>query len=78
MPHFVKISCQIKKFSIQTLYSDRSVCMAVICHSGPISAFPTNEQLLGEQRTCAKFQIDVSKTENRQTDGQIWLNRLSS
>ena len=80
MPNFVKILRQIKKFPIQGLASDCSVCMATICYSGPISAVPTNEQLLSEKRTGAKFQIDSLKTEgliciytdrrtNRQTDG---------
>ena len=37
--------------------------MTAICYSGPISAVPTNKQLLGEKRTCAKFQTDIDKTE---------------
>ena len=32
--------------------------MAAICYSGPISVVPTSEQLLCEERTGAKFQID--------------------
>ncbi len=28
-----------------------------------VSAIPTNEQLLGEKRTCAKFQINISRSE---------------
>ena len=59
----MKISRQIKRFSIQALDSYRSVYMVAICYSGLISAVPTNEQRLGEKRTCAKFQIDISKTE---------------
>ena len=55
----------IKRFFKQGLDFDRSVCMAAICHSGPIWAVPTNEQLLGEKRTYAKFQIDISKPERR-------------
>nr|XP_036224225.1 uncharacterized protein LOC118681841 isoform X2 [Bactrocera oleae] len=31
--------------------------------SGPISAIPTNEQPFRQNRTCAQFQIDISKTE---------------
>ena len=58
----------MQKFSIQTLDSDCSVCMAAICYSGPISAVPTNEQLRGKKKTCSKFQIDISKTEDGQTD----------
>ena len=54
------MSCQMEKYSIQGLDSDRSVCMTTIYYSGLISAVPTNEQLLGES---AKFQIDTSKTE---------------
>ena len=57
----MKISRKKKKFSIQALVSDRSVCMAAICYSGPISMVSTNKQFLGEKRTCAKFQIDISK-----------------
>ena len=63
VPNFVKILCQIKKFSIEEVYFDCSVCMAAICYSGPLSAVPTNVQLLGEKRTCVKFMIDISKTE---------------
>ena len=36
--------------------------MAAICYSGPISAIPTNEQLLDEKTLYAKFKIDISKT----------------
>ena len=77
MPNLVKISRQKKKLYIQALDADRSVCLAAICYSGPISAVPNNEQLLVEKRTGAKFQIDISKTEglglvrmytDRQTD----------
>ena len=63
MPNFVKIPRQMKEFSVQTLDSDCSVYMAAICYSGPISAVPTNEQLLCKKKTCSKFQIDISKTE---------------
>ena len=63
MPNFMKIPRRMKEFSIQALYSDRSVCMAAICCRHPISAIPTNEQLLGEKRTCTKFQFDISKTQ---------------
>ena len=35
---------------------------ATICYTGPISV-PTNKQLLKEKRSCAKFQIGISKTE---------------
>ena len=77
MPNIVNISRRMKKFSIQTLDSDCSVYMAAICYSDPISAVPTNEQLLGEKKKCSKFQIDISKTEglvrvytDGQTDGQ--------
>ena len=63
MPNFVKILCQIKKFTIQVLDSDCSVCMSAICYGGPISAVPTNEQLLSQKWTGANFQIDSFKTE---------------
>ena len=39
------------------------------------------EQLLGEKSTCAKFQIDISKTEKLvyvYTNRQTWLNRLNT
>ena len=63
MLNFVKISRQIKKFSIQELNFERSVCMAAICFSGPITAIPTNEQHLEVKRSCASLQNDISKTE---------------
>ena len=68
MPNFVKIARQIKKFSIQALDSDRLVCMPAICCSGPITAVATNEQILGEKRTRAKFQIDIDKWTYGQTE----------
>ena len=87
MPNFVKIPSQMKEFSIQTLDSDCSVCLAAICYSSPISPVPTNEQLLCEKRAGVKFQIDSLKTEglvciytDRHTDGRLsvmtWLNQL--
>ena len=63
MPNFVRIPRQIKNFSIHVLDYDCSVCMAAICYSHPISAVLTNEQPHCEKRTCAKYQIDNSKTE---------------
>ena len=60
MLNFVKILCQIKKFSIQGLDFDRSVCMAAICYSGSLSAIPTYKQLLGEKTLCENFQIGIS------------------
>ena len=45
----------MEEFSIKALDSDCSVFMAAICFSGPISAVPTNELLLSEKRTGAKF-----------------------
>ena len=63
MPNFVKISFQIKKFFMQARDSDRSVCMAAICYSGPISAVSTYYQLFVKKRTCDELQIDISKTE---------------
>ena len=78
MPNFVKFSRLLKKFSIQVLDSDRSVCMSAICYSGPISAVTTNEQLLMEKSMYSKFQNDISKTEglvrvhtDRQTERAI-------
>ena len=59
----MKISCQITKFFIQALDSDRSVCMAAKCYSCPISVVPTNEQFILKKRMCANFHIDVLKTE---------------
>ena len=69
----MNIPRQIKKFSMQALYSDGSVCMAAIYYIGSISTVPRNEQLLSEERTRAKFQIDSLKTERlvrRRTDRQ--------
>ena len=65
MPNLVKISRQIGKFSLQRLEFDLLVCIIVIlvCFSSPISAVSTYEQPLPKKRTCAKFQIDISKTE---------------
>ena len=48
-------------FFIQGLDFNWSVCRADICYSVPISPIPTTEQLLGEEKTCAKYQIDISK-----------------
>ena len=61
MPNFVCILSKIKKFPILLLDSDCLVCMAAICYSGPISAVPTNEQLLSEKKIGAKFQINGLK-----------------
>ena len=80
MSNLVKLSRLMKKFSIQALYSDRSVYMTD-SSSVPISAVLTNEQLLREKRMCAKFQIAISKTKglvrvdtNRRIDRPTWLN----
>ena len=51
----------IQIISIQELNFHISICMTAICYSSPISAVSTNEQLLGEKKTCAKFQSDISK-----------------
>lgn len=48
-----------KKFSIQELVFDLSVCTAAFCYSGPKSGIPTTDQLLAEKKTCAKFDIDI-------------------
>ena len=53
----------VKKYSKQAFNSYCSACMAAICYRDPISAVPTNEQLLSEERIGAKFQIDSLKTE---------------
>ena len=63
MQNFVKISYQIKKFSIQRLNPDNLVGMAAICYSAPISAVSICEQLLEEKKMSAKFQVDILKTE---------------
>ena len=59
----MNISRQMKKFFMQALDSDCSVCMAAISYSGPVSAVPTNKQLLGKKRLYDKFKIDISKTD---------------
>ena len=41
--------------------------MVVICYSGPISAAPTNEQLLWEKRQWREELVRVYA--DRQTDG---------
>ena len=56
MPKFVKIPRQIKKFPIQVLDSDCSVCMEAIGNSGPISAVATNEQFLSEKKKLENFR----------------------
>ena len=62
------ISCSITKKITLLSNTDKEtlICLYVakyfFFYSGPISAIP-NEQLLGEKMTCAKFQIDFSKTE---------------
>ena len=69
----MKLPPQMKKFSIQALDSDRSVYMAGISYSGPITSTQTDEQFLAEKKTCAKCQNDISKTSSRiyrQTDKQ--------
>ena len=46
---------------------------------GPISAVPTNELFLGENRRCTKFQNDISRTQglvHAYVDGQMY--RLQS
>ena len=50
--------------------------MTAARYSDPISAMPTNEQLLRGKRMYAKFQIDISKSEglirvytHRRSDG---------
>ena len=48
MTNFVKISRQMKKFSIQELDTDRSVCMAAIYNSGPVTDFPLGEKDVAE------------------------------
>ena len=55
------------------------------CYSGPISAVPTNEQILSEKRTDVKFQIDSLKTDglvcmctDGRRDRRTWLNQLIS
>ena len=76
----MKISRQTQKFSIQEFNFDRSVCMAAICYSDPISAVQINEQLFAYKRTYTKLQFDNTKTDglvfiytDRRTDG--WLDR---
>ena len=63
--------------------------MEAICYSGPISAVPTNKQILGEKGMCAKFQIDISKTAglvhvlytdrqtNRRADGKGYIKLVT-
>ena len=87
LPIFVNISIyQIKKFSIQKLYFDSSVSIAAIRYNRPKSAVLVSEQLLVKERTCAKFQIDISKTEelvrvytNGRTGGSAyWIKKIKT
>ena len=73
---FVKNLCQIKKFSNHELGFDRSDCMTAICYRCPISAVPTNQQLLEGKRTYVKFHIGISKTVSGYTDGANQLYTL--
>lgn len=56
------IEIKNKEISIQEFNFDRSICMVAIVYSDAILAVPTNE-LLGGERSSAKFQIDIPKTE---------------
>ena len=49
--------------SIQGSNFARSVCMTAMCYIDPTSAVAKDEKLLGEKRTCVKFQVDISKTD---------------
>ena len=59
MPNFVKITRQMKEFSIQSLDSDRSVCMAAICYSHPIKTISSGITLLPLRITHDKFREDI-------------------
>ena len=74
----MNIPRQIKKFRIQALDFDCSFCLTAIDYSGLISAVPTNDQYLSEERTGAKFQNDSLKTEGvvRTTDRRTWLDQV--
>ena len=76
MPNLVKISRRMKRFSTQlALDSDRSVCMTAMCYSGPISAVPINEPLLGEKSRVWYLKMkDYFEYIKKQTDSQTWLN----
>ena len=77
MPNFMKVLRQIKKFPIPALDSDCSFFMVAICYSGPISAIPTNEQLLGERRMGVKFQIDIRQTDGRCSGHKYMEKRIN-
>ena len=59
MPNFVKISCEIKKFSIQELEFDRSVCMTAISYSDPILTISSDINLRFWIIIHAKFREDI-------------------
>ena len=67
------IPCQSIKFSILEHDSDSSVSMAAIYYICPIATVPTNKQLLGEKRMCARkdsrTEIVVRVYMDGQTDG---------
>ena len=65
MPNFGKILHQIKKFPIQWLASDCSVCMAAICYSGN---WWTNLHTI----------VHMYRRTDGRTDRRTWLNQLSS
>ena len=49
-----------KKMSVQLLDFNRSVRIAAICHSGPITAISTNEQFLVRNEHVQNF-ISISQ-----------------
>ena len=54
---WLEISLNKKGFHTR-IYFDRSVCKA----AGHVSAVLTNAQLLGEKRTCVKYQTGMAKS----------------
>ena len=58
-PNFVQITCQIKMFSVQELDFDRSVYMAAICYSSPITTISTDIVALVWAIIYTKFREDI-------------------
>ena len=69
MQNFVKIYCQIKKFSIQGL--DQS-------YSGPISAVPRNEQLIREKLHAQNFRPITLVCNDRRTNRRTVFSKVES
>ena len=64
MSNFMKISCQMQKFSIQGLDFDMWVYMAAICYIGSIWAIYSEITAMPWITIYAKFHEDILSTRN--------------